>query len=111
MERDPPRVPFGWIECRDISEYRTAFSECRPQSRPESRPWLEAHLTAEGPARPSSHPTASLFHWGESSAPRGETRKTALADDFEEDLGSPYISGFRHSQSLDFDKLDQLEPF
>jgi hypothetical protein len=114
------KPPFSWGEFRDIAEYRTAFSERRPQSHPETRPWLEARLSQDQPpVHPSSQPTQSLFHWIESTAPHGTapsgTAKFAVIaednDEFEEDLGSPYICEFRHSKSLDFGALDGIESF
>jgi hypothetical protein len=101
-----------WEEFRDISEYKTAFSESRPQSRPENRPWLEGHLEI-GPKSiyPCSEPTSSLFHRFDPVAlPRMEGLSCQI-DKMEDQMGegekvSPYFYEFRHSMSLDFDKID-----
>jgi hypothetical protein len=107
-----PRPCALWNEFRDISEYKTAFSEWRPQSGPENRPWLETHLDSSPKSfYPSSEPTSSLFHRFDPLAlPHMETlsRQTGKMDEQLSDAekGSPYFSEFRHSRSLDFGTLD-----
>jgi hypothetical protein len=101
-----------WGQFRDINEYKTAFAESRPQSHPENRPWLEAHLDSSSRTfYPSSEPTESLFHWiegftvsqVEAVCRQGEKTGDPLG---ENEKGSPYVSEFRHSMSLDFGTLD-----
>jgi hypothetical protein len=107
---------------RDISEYKTAFGISeheRPKSKPEQRPWLEAHLESQdgtSGTHPRSEPTQSLMHWAESkgqSFPHSCSASTGSVlphdDASEEDRGSPYLAEFRHSMSLDFGMLDNLD--
>jgi hypothetical protein len=101
-----------WDEFRDISEYKTAFSECRPQSRPDNRPWLETHLdSSANPIYPSSVPTSSLFHrFDPLGLPTVEVFRREGNQNLEQlgdpEKSSPYFSEFRHSTSLDFGILD-----
>jgi hypothetical protein len=113
---------FVGCEFRDINEYQVAFASSppvRPKSKPEQRPWLEAHLDLRGDntgAYPSSEPAQTLMHWAEL---RGTLIAKQDRDDsdgqippegeMEEDQGSPYLTGFRHSMSLDFGALETLE--
>jgi hypothetical protein len=102
-----------WDEFRDISEYKTAFSESWPQSDPGKRPWLDAHLEQKSPLYPSSEPVASLFHWLEKTVPvprlAGFQRAREMAGEPGASPASPYVAEFRHSKSLDFGALD-FEP-
>jgi hypothetical protein len=110
------------FQFRDISDYKRAFTDARkdtngrPESRPDRRPWLEAHLDSQGSIRPSSEPVQSLLHWGESRPDcRAPGHLMAMDGDtsadrqFDDDNSSPYLSEFRHSQSLDFAVFGELD--
>jgi hypothetical protein len=105
---------------RDISEYKIAFAKSeqeRPQSKPEQRPWLEAHLEsqdAKSGFHPRSEPAQSLMHWAEGKSewtphgPPQQPEPTGSPPE-EEERASPYLAEFRHSMSLDFGMLDNLD--
>jgi hypothetical protein len=113
----PAAASFLFGQFRDISEYRTAFAEYRPQTQPESRSWLEDRLQGNPVAFARSEPAQSLFHWAELSEqaiPRGVSLPSdhdpleKFADDEAE---SPYSWGLCRSQSLDLGSLDRLDAF
>jgi hypothetical protein len=72
----------------------------------------------ESEAYPSSEPTQTLMHWAELRGTliakhdeKPSERNLPCEEVIEEDQISPYVAGFRHSMSMDFDALEfQDEP-